>query len=164
MGVWQGVAIDYLKYHSSLQCPTLLRPACRACRAVEVGGLQPSSTLLDTPRCTPMISPRFPGNRLQIRFTKPWMNKELIDRDSPLRIHLKQLRYQLGAFTGDELRDGVTASLNFAVQVTDVVIVEREEAAEEGIQQYAFEGWRGNDLGWGRGAEEGKGGGRKEEV
>jgi hypothetical protein len=27
MGVWQGVSMDSLKYHSSSPCPTLLRPA-----------------------------------------------------------------------------------------------------------------------------------------
>jgi hypothetical protein len=27
MGVWQGVAVDSLKFHPSLLCPTLLRPA-----------------------------------------------------------------------------------------------------------------------------------------
>jgi hypothetical protein len=29
MGVWQGVGMDSLKFHSDLPCPTLLRPAGR---------------------------------------------------------------------------------------------------------------------------------------
>jgi hypothetical protein len=29
IGVWQGVALDFLKYHLGLPCPTLLRPAGR---------------------------------------------------------------------------------------------------------------------------------------
>jgi hypothetical protein len=77
MGVWQGVAMDSLKYLSVPPCPTLLQstPCGRAIhetalwpyghyRALwpfhglmavcKVGGLRPSSTLLDTPRLTPM--------------------------------------------------------------------------------------------------------------
>jgi hypothetical protein len=57
MGVWQGVAMDSLKFHPGLPCPTFLRPAGRrplkrpAHRAC---GLRPSSTPLDTPRRTPL--------------------------------------------------------------------------------------------------------------
>jgi hypothetical protein len=29
MGVWQGVAMDYLKFHPGLPCPSLQRPAGR---------------------------------------------------------------------------------------------------------------------------------------
>jgi len=46
MGVWQGVAMDSLKFHPGPACLTLLCP---------VGGLQPSSSLLDTPRRMPMV-------------------------------------------------------------------------------------------------------------
>jgi hypothetical protein len=59
--VWQGLAMDFLKLHLDQPSPTLLhpvgepslktfqeRPTCRA------GGLQPSSTLLDTPHHMPM--------------------------------------------------------------------------------------------------------------
>jgi hypothetical protein len=53
MGVWQGVAINSLKFHQGPPCPTLLHPAggpplkwpCNRFR----GGLRQSSTLLDTP-------------------------------------------------------------------------------------------------------------------
>jgi hypothetical protein len=57
MGVWHGVAMDSLKFHPSLPCPTLLRPAGGPplkWQARRAGGLQPSSTPLGTPRRTPM--------------------------------------------------------------------------------------------------------------
>jgi hypothetical protein len=41
--VREGVSTDSLKFHPALPCPTLLRPA---------GGLQPSSSPLDTPSRT----------------------------------------------------------------------------------------------------------------
>jgi hypothetical protein len=67
MDVWQGVNMDSLKFHTGLPCPTLLCPADgppltdgHLCgRALwpfqgwatrRLGGLRPSSTLLDTPR------------------------------------------------------------------------------------------------------------------
>jgi len=43
MAVWEGVSTDSLKFHPGLPRLTFLRPA---------GGLQPSSTPLDTPRGT----------------------------------------------------------------------------------------------------------------
>jgi hypothetical protein len=48
MGVWQGVAVDYLKFYPGPPCPTLLRP---------MGGLslkRPSFNPLGTPRRTPL--------------------------------------------------------------------------------------------------------------
>jgi hypothetical protein len=64
MGVWQGVAMESLKFHPGLPCPTLLCPAgglpleqtswpfqvWPVCRA---GGLRPSFTPLDTSRRAP---------------------------------------------------------------------------------------------------------------
>jgi hypothetical protein len=44
MGVWQGVAMDSVKFHSGPPCLTLLRPAGRPPLK------RPSSTSLDTPR------------------------------------------------------------------------------------------------------------------
>jgi hypothetical protein len=51
MGVWQGVAMNSLKFHLGMLWSTLVCPA---------GGLPlmahlPSSTPLDTPRCMPKI-------------------------------------------------------------------------------------------------------------
>jgi hypothetical protein len=45
IGVWKGEAMDSLKFHPDPPCQNLLRP---------MGGLQPSSIPLDTPRRTPM--------------------------------------------------------------------------------------------------------------
>jgi hypothetical protein len=42
IGVWQGVVMNSLKFRPGPPCPR------------RVGGLRPSSTLLDTPRRTPM--------------------------------------------------------------------------------------------------------------
>jgi hypothetical protein len=50
IGVFQGVTMDFLKFDPGPPCPTLLRPEM-ARRAI---GLQPSSSLLDTPRCMPI--------------------------------------------------------------------------------------------------------------
>jgi hypothetical protein len=47
IGVWQGVAMDYLKFHPG---PFQGWPACRA------GILRPFSTSLDTPRRAPMVT------------------------------------------------------------------------------------------------------------
>jgi hypothetical protein len=57
MGVWQAVAMDSLKFHSGLPCPTLQHPACgsplkrpfKGWTTHRAGGLWPSSTPLDTP-------------------------------------------------------------------------------------------------------------------
>jgi hypothetical protein len=65
MGVWQGVAIDSLKFRPGLPCPTLLRPLdgpplkrpyCfrDGPPARRVACLWPSLTPLDTSRRTPM--------------------------------------------------------------------------------------------------------------
>jgi hypothetical protein len=51
MGVWQGVALDSLKFHRGPPCPTPLRPAGGPPLKV---GLWLSSTRLDTPCHTPM--------------------------------------------------------------------------------------------------------------
>jgi hypothetical protein len=67
IGVWQGVAMNSLKFHPGPPCHTLLCPVGGphlkraysrfrgglSTRQV-VGGLRPSSTHLDTPRRTPM--------------------------------------------------------------------------------------------------------------
>jgi hypothetical protein len=69
MAVWQGVAIDSLKFHQSPPCPTLLSlaggPPMKQpyshfrggppTGVVHPQGGQPSSTPLDTPRHTPML-------------------------------------------------------------------------------------------------------------
>jgi hypothetical protein len=78
VGEWQGVAMDYLKFHLGLACPIHLSPAggpplkrpysrFRGGPPAEVAGTQgrlPAaiSTLLDTPRRTPiLLSPgKFP--------------------------------------------------------------------------------------------------------
>jgi hypothetical protein len=63
MGVWQGMAIESLKFYPGLPCPNHVPPAGRpplkqllqgwsTCRAVN---RQPSFTHLDTPRRTPMV-------------------------------------------------------------------------------------------------------------
>jgi hypothetical protein len=52
MGVWQGMAMDSLKFHLGRPCPTLLHPAAGARRA---GSLQQSSTPLDILRRKPMM-------------------------------------------------------------------------------------------------------------
>jgi hypothetical protein len=52
MGVWQGVAMDSLKFHPGPPCPTLLRPA---------GGLRPSASPLDTSLRPPMALSSAPG-------------------------------------------------------------------------------------------------------
>jgi hypothetical protein len=46
MGVWQEVAMDSLKYHYGRHA--------RLFYALWTDGLRPTSTPLDTPRCTPM--------------------------------------------------------------------------------------------------------------
>jgi hypothetical protein len=46
MDVWQGVAVDFLKFHPGPPCPTFLCPAGGRC-------LRPSSSPLVTPRRTP---------------------------------------------------------------------------------------------------------------
>jgi hypothetical protein len=61
VGVWRGVAMDPLKHHEGLPCPTLPRPAGRSppkwpCCRFRVDGLWPSATPLDTPRRTPVPS------------------------------------------------------------------------------------------------------------
>jgi hypothetical protein len=58
MGVWEGVAMNSLKFHPRLLCPTLLRPACgpplkQPYRGA--GGMWSSSTHLDTPLRTPLL-------------------------------------------------------------------------------------------------------------
>jgi hypothetical protein len=63
MGVWQGVAMDSLKFHSGLPCHILVRPAggpplkrlFRVWAYRRVGGLRLSSSPLTTPRRTPMV-------------------------------------------------------------------------------------------------------------
>jgi hypothetical protein len=50
MGIWQGVAMDSLKFHQG--------PPCRWATHTAVG-LHPSSTPLDTP-CTPRHTPMRP--------------------------------------------------------------------------------------------------------
>jgi hypothetical protein len=62
-GVWQGVAMDYPEFHPGSPCPTLLRPEGKpplkrpfqGWPTHMAGGLQPSSTPLDTPRRTHML-------------------------------------------------------------------------------------------------------------
>jgi hypothetical protein len=66
IGVWQGVAMDLLRFHPGPPCPTILCPAAgpppkqpygcfRGAPPAGLAGLRSSSTLLDTPRHTPMI-------------------------------------------------------------------------------------------------------------
>jgi hypothetical protein len=60
MGVWQGVAMDSLKFHLGRPCLTLLCPTGRLPLKRlygKAGGLQPSSTPLDTPGHVPMLIP-----------------------------------------------------------------------------------------------------------
>jgi hypothetical protein len=56
-GVWQGVAIDSLKFHPGLTCPTLLCPVGMPVRQAACGRLLPP---WDTLRHTPM------GKRLSL--------------------------------------------------------------------------------------------------
>jgi hypothetical protein len=64
MGVWQGLAMDSLKFHPGPLYPTLLCPVGRpplkrlfqGWPARRASGLRQSSTPLDTSRCTPMFS------------------------------------------------------------------------------------------------------------
>jgi hypothetical protein len=65
-GVWQGVAMDFLKFYPDPPCPTLLRlaggPHLKRPDGRFRGGLRPSSTRLNTLRRTPMViyqPPRF---------------------------------------------------------------------------------------------------------
>jgi hypothetical protein len=67
MGVWQGVAIDSLKFHPDWPCQTLLCPAGRP--AQRAGGLQLSSTLLETQRRTSMQPSPSPAGR---KSSPPW--------------------------------------------------------------------------------------------
>jgi hypothetical protein len=55
MGVWQRVAMNSLKFHPGLPCPTFLRPA-PGCKVVSEVTTGPTFTPLDTPRRMPMIS------------------------------------------------------------------------------------------------------------
>jgi hypothetical protein len=67
MSLWQGVAMDSLRFHPGLLCPTFLHPAggpllrprlqlFQGWPANRVGSMRPTSTPLDTPRRTPMSS------------------------------------------------------------------------------------------------------------
>jgi hypothetical protein len=61
LGVWQGVAVDSLKFHLGLPCPTFLRPAAGPSLKrpySRAGDLLPSSTPLDTPRRASMVGSR----------------------------------------------------------------------------------------------------------
>jgi hypothetical protein len=63
MGAWQEVAMDSLKLHPGLACPTLLGPAGGPTlkwpnSRFRTGGLRPSFTLLDTPHHTSNSIPR----------------------------------------------------------------------------------------------------------
>jgi hypothetical protein len=66
MGVLQGVAMDYLKFHLGPPCPTLsmpceqATPAFQGWPACKASGLRPSSIPLETPRRTPSRLCRFP--------------------------------------------------------------------------------------------------------
>jgi hypothetical protein len=68
MGAWQGVAMDSLKFHPGLPCPTLLNPAggppLKRPYSCFKDGLQPSSTFLDTPHRTPMRKARRVARRV----------------------------------------------------------------------------------------------------
>jgi hypothetical protein len=68
MGVWQGVALDSLKFHPSLPCHTQQRPAggppLKRPYVCFRGGLRLSSTPLDTPRRTSMVFFTFKSSSL----------------------------------------------------------------------------------------------------
>ena len=66
------------------------------------------------------------------------MFHELLYRDPTLGIHLKQLRYELSAFRRDELGNDVAPGFDLAVQIRDVVVVEGEVAAQQRVQQHAY--------------------------
>jgi hypothetical protein len=65
LGIWEKVAKDSLSFHVGMPCPTFLCPASRLPsemalwlfqgRPCRVGGIQPSSSFLDTPRCSSML-------------------------------------------------------------------------------------------------------------
>jgi hypothetical protein len=52
----KGVAMDSLKFYLGQPCPTLLRPAGGLPPYGKASSLRPSSTPLDTPRCTQLFS------------------------------------------------------------------------------------------------------------
>ena len=62
------------------------------------------------------------------------MLHELLDGDSSLGIDLEELGDELAAFCGDELGYDVATGLDLPVQIRDVVVVEGQVAAQEGVE------------------------------
>jgi hypothetical protein len=128
VGVWKEVAMDYLKFNPGLECPTLLRPAGKLPHRAAT--LQPSSTLLDTPRRTPMALPPpkadLPLSRL---------------RSSPIPLFLgakkrlyKRLRRSVGWLVGPSVPTMQLRGKLF----TSRLLREEEEEEENWLRRYSF--------------------------
>jgi hypothetical protein len=67
MGVWQGVAMDSLKFQLGLLCPTPLCPDGRPPLKRPYGGRPAAFTLLETPRYTSMMDTPTRAWRAQVK-------------------------------------------------------------------------------------------------